>query len=1133
MNFLSNSQVHNMKRVLLSSFVAACGLVVAHAALTKDFYTSSSVLNSGNWVKIGVDKTGVYEISYESLRAMGFSSPEKVSLFGRGGRALPESFVSNAGIPILTDDLSAVKVLHEDGKLYFYGLGPEEINFNASPDYETGGYFSRAGNNVYSKRGYYFLTDSRPVTAMKETNYDVSSAPRLEKGVSYVYHELDSVQNTTMSGQLFWGEHLSYPGGPRRRWDVVMPGATGDSGVMECVAYFQPPGLGYGSGARVNYGFEGEGLKVSSNPFKENTTLYYAPHNPTVDAVDIPGTSGSVFLELSNAIDMSEYSNLDYWVVSYPSSVPSLQDVDGVQVCQQLIAFPDIAKNTTGKLVLSNPSSFVVLDVTSAAEPQRLKVNSQYGEGTAGVKNSSNKAPVVVVFDKNKPQLQISGFKSQYSRIENQNLHAYKEKGADFIIVTTNKFKPYAEELAELHRTRDNIEVVVATVEELYNEFSGGTPDPMAYRSFAKMLYMNDGRKPKNMLLFGPIYSDVRGLQSEHDPTESIIAYQSPAISISRGAHNINDFYGMMDDKFRTDYYERNNVQIGVGILPVKFESDARIVVDKIRNYLDFTDHAYFLNRFTGVGGLGDQHTHEIQVRDISNHMRQLDNHGMVFTPLSIDTYGKTEARKKFMNQIYDGCTMLSYFGHGAEQFLGLDKEFFNAGDVFALRNRYLPFALFGGCQITNSDRGFRGLGESIVTSTPYGCIGSIVSGRDTWSGQNYEFFKQFFTCLYTKGSLVNSERRSEPVTIGEVYAAVKHYSTYNNELSYQLLCDPALIIPSINRSVDLEFKGALKPGDPLEISGRILKNDQQSIDAEFNGQVVVRLNEPEKSIPVGKIETGEDPKELAYVYRDAQVSMMAAEVKDGTFSIKVHVPATMSAFQGQNALLYVAAYDPSSKVGAAKGFPVEVGVADSSSSEAGDLVPPVVEALAFDNADCSLSLAVSDNVALNMSSNPLSKGLYLYIDGRERNEAHFVEPVMVANSAAYSKIVPLDGLAYGDHTARIKVKDAAGNSSEHEILFTYSPQKAKYIISRDDNSSPSSSVIKIDGDRVSEAVLVVLSSKGEEVWRGEFDGNRVEWNHEYADGSKVPAGHYKAYLLETGGNAVKGHSETIDIPVI
>lgn len=1130
-----------IRNTIISGIISMVALALsfsAKSAVTADFYADSSVLKSGKWVKVGVEETGVYEISYATLRQMGFSNPSQVSVYGRGGRVLPEAFVSNSGQLQLSDDLSPVRVIHEDDMLYFYGLGPEEIAFETSSSYALGGYFSRKSNNVYSKRGYYFLTDSKQVSKVNERDFYNSTHPVVDRGVSYVYHELDSVQNNTLSGQLFWGESLNLPNATRRYWSVDMPDAIAGNGVangvMECVIYGAENNGGIGNNATIHYGFDGFLGYSGKYPFVASASNY-TPKKPTVYDIEIPGNKGRVSVGVDDAADMADFLNLDFWVVSYGRTIPTMNGTNGEKVAQQIFALPDVPKNTYAQIQLANTASLIVLDVTNAAEPQRMKIVQQGPKGMVGVRNSG-KAPVLVVFDKEQHQKQISGYETEYIEVENQDLHSLKEEGAELVIITTPRFLPYAEEIADLHRKYDDIKVAVVTSEQCYNEFSGGTPDPMAYRSFAKMLYFSDC-KPRNMLLFGPLVSDFRGVQVEHSPNENLIAYQSPQVSITRGAHNINDFYGIMGDKFNTDYYERNQIDLGIGILPVRFETSAEILVKKIKDYLERKDHAYFLNRYTGIGGVGDEHTHDIQIREIDNHIRGLNFDGFIFTPLAIDTYGYAESRQKLFNQLNDGCSMFSYFGHGAEQFLGGNRLFFTAGDVFRLRNKVLPLALFGGCEITNTDRGFRGLGETIVTDTPYGTIGSIVSARETWSGQNLEFFKQFFICLHKEGSSASSVHRKNPVTIGEVYSKVKSYSSYSNELAYQLICDPALVIPTINRRMVVSGNGQdgeelmIVPGNKITVTGYVADADG-NIDTDFNGDVVVRLNEPEKIVPASMIESKEDPKSLAYSYRDQQVSMSAGEVKAGNFEIEIHVPSSLATFTGQNANFYLCAYDPSTKIGGASSKSALVSSTPNVTDEAGDHIPPMIEKFEFVGEDCSIDLAVSDNVGLNLSNNPLKKGLFLYIDGKELTEAHFVEPLLIGDKA-YSKYINIESLAAGEHTARLKVKDVSGNVSESEIFFTYNPSAAKYAIVRSEASSMLSTVISIDGVAPAKASLVVLSPEGTEVWKGEFKGNDIEWNHEYAGGGKVPAGHYKAYLIETGAGMKKGHSASIDIPVI
>ena len=73
--------------------------------------------------------------------------------------------------------------------------------------------------------------------------------------------------------------------------------------------------------------------------------------------------------------------------------------------------------------------------------------------------------------------------------ITNQDLHADEPVNMVIIIPTSQKLLKQAERLADFHRRHDNISVRIVPADELYNEFSSGTPDAMAYRRYMKMLY--------------------------------------------------------------------------------------------------------------------------------------------------------------------------------------------------------------------------------------------------------------------------------------------------------------------------------------------------------------------------------------------------------------------------------------------------------------------------------------------------------------------------------------------------------------------------------------------------------------------------------------------------------------------
>lgn len=77
-------------QLVCAAVMAILGAGIANAFNTS-MYANSSKLAMGKWVKITIPENGVYEITYDELREMGFSNPERVTLFGFGGAKISET----------------------------------------------------------------------------------------------------------------------------------------------------------------------------------------------------------------------------------------------------------------------------------------------------------------------------------------------------------------------------------------------------------------------------------------------------------------------------------------------------------------------------------------------------------------------------------------------------------------------------------------------------------------------------------------------------------------------------------------------------------------------------------------------------------------------------------------------------------------------------------------------------------------------------------------------------------------------------------------------------------------------------------------------------------------------------------
>lgn len=1124
-------------RYLLISILALCG-ICANAAVKHSDFARTSLLASGKWVKIGVDRNGIYEISYETLRNMGFSNPQRVGLYGRGGAMAPQNFVNSSGVPQFTDDLQPVAVFHHDNKLYFYGRGPQEFKLSInSSAYDAGGYYTRVSNNIYSSIGYYFLSDFRPPVQMEQVNSTgTASLTEYTMGVNYVSHEKDLFHNNSNTGQLYYGEKMTI-GNERLTWDVPLPGAIpGATGSFECVIYTDKV-----QNTLVSYGFDGaDDNTVIKVPWI--TSSDFVVHSPTVSAMKVPSDTPKAFTSIDFLGNNMEVSNLDYWTISYARTIPTLRMPDGSRMAQDFIAFPRLPRPKSGKIRIPDGINRIVFDITDPTNPKYIDLMIDGSDGIAKI-TALNAPPRLAIIDPLMPQLQITSIDGGASDVVNQDLHAQAVNGADLIIICIPQLRESAERLANLHRNLMGQRVIVATAEEVYNEFSSGVPDPMAYRALVKMAYTSP-YGCKNLLLFGPLYADFRGISVEKNPDEGLIAIQSPTTSQVRGGFNCNDFYGAMIDYIGTKTLESLQIHVGVGILPARYPAEAATYVDKVTEFMKRTDFAYTLNRFLNIGGYGDADIHSKQVPDIEGIINSYSDRSIINTPLLVDAYGYKEGHDKLFNCIDEGVSVISYFGHGNPLILNHEGEFFRAPDVYLFRNRRLPFWGFAGCELSEPDKGVRGMGESVVLSTPYGMIGSLIATRETWSSQNLDFFKRFHANFLRDGGQLTSPKFRNAPTIGEVFARTKSSSSYTNELAYQLLCDPAIVIPTINRGIILD-DGVQMPaiaGEYIELSGYVKSLDSDSPDTDFNGELVARVMEPLKVQACPHVIMKDDPRETIptdpssipmVTYADTQMAMTSTDVINGRFTIKIMLPSAAADFDGQTGRLHLCAYDPDSRNGAGGMSGIDFIKNDGDSALDNDQNEPSIEIFQYVPELNALYVKVTDDTALAFDSDPLRPPFRMRIDSNEYRAGATTNPVIDAENNSYTKIIPLDNINEGSHTAWITVRDAAGNVAQAEIVFDYLPASSRYAIALRPTAVDGEGEIYAVGETPAEADIVILDRNGMLVRREAFVAGSYNWDARDNAGNAVAPGLYKAYIIETGDGSRKGHSATIDIPVI
>lgn len=1123
-------------KILLIALLAMLGMMPFESlALNDGFFTQESKLATGKWVKISVEENGVYEISYDELRQMGFENPEKVAIYGRGGEEQPDQFVDDSSEALYVDDLQPVAVMHKGEKLYFYGQGPVRIRYKYELTNPASQRFVRQNLNTYSNYGYYFLTDSRDDMLIIADAIGTSGTTALTECWDYFYHEKELV-NINKSGQVFLGESMAEEGNRELTVPYSIPGAvTSTKGSLECVFY-----ANNGSGSKFEFGV---GEPTISSEISACTGNYtYRSPGTTKFEIGLTSESGDIVMKYTPSGQVTT-ANLDYILLGARKTI-------GFHNGQsQFRAF--IPDYTSSKYVeISNATETTVAwDVTSSQDVKNLPI--EYADGVAKAKyfTVSKKDGMMMVFDTAKSQKTISSFKV----VANQNIHG--SETPDLLIITVPSLYSKAEELAEIHREYDGIDVLVVDSEAVINEFSAGTPDAMAYRAVAKMFYDRNPEKFKNILLFGEYSYDNRQLTFSN-PKEMLISYQTKESNIFDKTFNVGDYYGMLSDYYPASQSNGNMhyraVQVGVGHLPCRDIGDADIVINKVAQYIVDDSYAYWLGNLQYLADGTDENEHQGQCEDLVTQVNGIAGGAFAINKVYLNAYKKGDDKYKMLQNFNDGMLLSTYFGHAAYHSLTMCQSLWYLSDAWLLYNKRLSFMNFAACSVSHTDGGVRGSAECMLFEKEVGIIGGLMANRNAYSTQNYHLMTYFNECCFLENPNESKlEMLSTRRTIGEIYAMTKtNCQRTENEHGYQLIADPALVIPLPTTSVQIDKmivdgteyteEFAVAPGMEIEISGSIVNRDGSSVD-DFNGILVARVFDT----PVVIKTMGNYSAAVDIEYDEKVLSTTDFEVSGGKFTGKIILPRTLTPTTDKLAYLRFSAYDAEKRLASLGAVKVNVGVYDESKAII-DSQAPVVDEMYINNSDFSegdvvgkeftLYATISDDRAVKLTANDVETDLLLVLDN-SKVYSNVVSYTTLSNGGKTLKIsFPIEGLEYGYHTLTLTASDLMDNTVNRSISFRVYEGEIGGELMVENIPARENVTIKMtlaNADIEQSGRLYVVDSLGNTVFDDEILGAEYIWDLKDNSGNRVSQGVYYAHVKLEATDIIKGFTPAVKIVVL
>ena len=652
-----------------------------------------------------------------------------------------------------------------------------------------------------------------------------------------------------------------------------------------------------------------------------------------------------------------------------------------------------------------------------------------------------------------------------------QQLHA--DDAADMVIIVpaSGLLIEQAERLAQLHRDHDQLRVRVVRADQLYNEFSSGTPDVAAYRRYLKMLYDNaatEADMPRFLILFGDAAYDNRLVTSDFSQLNAddlLLCYESENSVSSTACYVSDDFFGYLDDGEGADIIKTDKVDVAVGRLPVRTAEEAKSVVDKIESYRSNAEAGAWQNILCFMGDDGNANMHMNDADAVAEMiLEQWPDYNV--KKIQWDAYERTinglgncypDVTRLILQQMREGALLMNYSGHGGPTVLSHENVVF-LSDFKAPTSLRLPLWFTASCEVAPFDGFTENIAEQALFNSNGGAIAFVGTTRTVYALHN-----RSLNMAFTKHLFELEGGRARP--IGEALRQAKNDQVLGpkktqlqagiNKLHFVLMGDPALRLPLptahvVIDSINGQSVGSglhyLTAGDTASVAGHIEGNSQ------FSGVATLTVKDALQTITcrMNPLDASEMPrKPLVYTDRPSTLFVGSDSIIDGRFRIAFAVPKDIS-YSDDTGLMLVHAVSSDRQLtahGHSENF-VMVSAADYDPEGEGPVITAWLDSPEFIDGDHTgsaplLHAELYDEDGINVSGSGIGHDVELVVDGLMRY-TYNLNPYFSFDFGDYrsgSLEFQLPFFDDGHHELMLRAWDVLNHSSVLTLTFVTGPQ--------------------------------------------------------------------------------------------
>lgn len=756
--------------------------------------------------------------------------------------------------------------------------------------------------------------------------------------------------------------------------------------------------------------------------------------------------------------------------------------------------------------------------------------------------------------------------------ITNQDHHADPSADMVIIIPTSQKLLKQAQRLKEFHESHDSLRVNIVPADELYNEFSSGTPDANAYRRYLRMLTDKATKAedmPKYLLLFGDCVWDNRMLTSDCrklNPDDYLLCHESEDSFSEVYCYVSDSWLGIIGEGKGGD--PKTELQdIAVGRFPVTTAEEAKIMVDKTINYMKNENAGAWQNTLMFMGDDGNDNLHMKDANEVADDVATLYPDYLV-KKVMWDAYtretsstGNTypEVTRIIKQQQNAGALIMDYAGHGSQTQIS-HEAVLSITDFENFRNANLPLWVTASCDIMPFDGVVSTVGETALLNANGGAVAFYGTTRTVFAQENKYINRAFMRRVL---STVNGK----PITIGEAHRLAQNdvmtgaakegeSDRTQNHLQYSLLGDPALSLnfPTMKVMLDsingiacerTDTMPKLKAGSIARIAGHIEGK------TDYQGVVTATVRDSRELITCKLNDTKEAEEAFQFYDRQKTLYQGSDSVSNGKFSFSFAVPKDINYSDATGLLnLYSISNDKTMRAhGTSEKFTVG-GSVESRNDSIGPSIYCYLNSPSFvDGGDVNTTpffvAKLSDRDGINAAGSGIGHDLQLVIDGDMTKtynlNDHFTYDFGTYTSGSTYYSIP--ELAPGKHQLTFRAWDIQNNSSATTLNFNVVSglRPSLFDIGVTENPAKTSTTFIVSHDRREsnmDVVIELFDTSGRQLWRHAESGiptsdtYTMTWNLSVDGGRPLGTGVY-LYRVKVASEGSSYTSKTRKLIVI